>query len=156
VFKEKQFFARSIFITVLTVLMVGPLFWFVTSSLKNPTQFFANPPVWVPIPPHFDNFSSMIRQTRIIVNLAQSMKYALLLSLTVVLSSSFAAYGFSRFRFPGHKLWFTILLATMMVPVQVTTIPLFIIFSRMRLVNTLWPLILPSAFGVAYHIPESV
>lgn len=144
--------SRTVFVTVMTLLMLGPLFWFVTSSLKNAEQFFSNPPVWIPIPPYVQNYSSMIRQTRILGNVVQSLKYALALSVTVVVSSSLAAYGFSRFRFPGRRFWFGILLATMMVPIQVTTIPLFILFSRLDLVNTIWPLVLPNAFGVAYHV----
>ena len=69
-----------------------------------------------------------------------------------MLTSSFVAYGFSRFKFKGRTILFGILLATMMVPNQIMTIPMFITFRNLHWLNSFKPLIIPSAFGVPYYI----
>jgi multiple sugar transport system permease protein len=67
--------------------------------------------------------------------------------LGVLLSSTFVAYGFARFRFPGRDLMFLIMVSTMMIPVQVTMIPTFILFKWMGWIDTFAPLIVPTFFG---------
>jgi len=69
-----------------------------------------------------------------------------------ILSSSFIAYGFARLRFPGRDVLFIILLSTMMLPVMVKLIPMYILFSKLRWVDTFLPLIVPFFFGRAYLI----
>ncbi|HIY56877.1 MAG TPA: carbohydrate ABC transporter permease [Candidatus Tetragenococcus pullicola] len=69
-----------------------------------------------------------------------------------IFSSSFVAYGFARMRYKHKNVFFLILLGTMMLPGQITLIPVFIIFRNLGLYNTLWPLIIPQFFGSAYNV----
>ena len=62
------------------------------------------------------------------------------------------AYGFAKLDFPGKNMWFTLMLATMMVPSQITMIPLFIFYSRLGWINTYYPFILPSFLGSPFFI----
>lgn len=66
----------------------------------------------------------------------------------ILISSSLAAYGFARLRFPGRDALFLILLSTLMLPPQVTIIPIYIFFNRLHWVNTFKPLIIPNYFAV--------
>ncbi|MBC7314799.1 MAG: carbohydrate ABC transporter permease, partial [Chloroflexi bacterium] len=70
----------------------------------------------------------------------------------LVLSSSLVAFAFARIRFAGRDVWFLILLATMMLPAQVTLIPIYLFWSRVKLVNTFWPLIIPEWLTNAYNV----
>jgi len=67
--------------------------------------------------------------------------------LAILLSSSFCAYGFARIRFPGREFWFGLVLATMMVPYVVMLVPQFVIFSRLKWIDTFLPLTVPYFFG---------
>ncbi len=65
----------------------------------------------------------------------------------VMLTSSLCAYGFARLRFPGRNIWFVLVLASIMLPPQVTLIPLYIFFQKLGWLNTFLPLIVPAWFG---------
>ncbi|MDI9259764.1 carbohydrate ABC transporter permease [Alicyclobacillus sendaiensis] len=69
-----------------------------------------------------------------------------------LVSNSFVAYGFARFRFPGRRVLFMLLLATMMVPSQVLLVPQFILFHDLGWINTFLPLTVPSFFGSAFYV----
>jgi multiple sugar transport system permease protein len=81
-----------------------------------------------------------------------SLIYAGVGTVAAVLSSALAAYGFARIRFAGRGFWFTCMLLTLMLPVQVTIIPQYIFFTKVNLVNTFYPLLLPRFFGMAFFI----
>jgi ABC-type glycerol-3-phosphate transport system permease component len=77
---------------------------------------------------------------------------SLFIMIGTVMSNSIVAFAFARLRFPGNRLLFLVVLSTMMLPGQVTMIPLFILFSKLGWVNTYKPLIVPAFFGYAYFI----
>lgn len=127
-----------------------PALWMLSTALKADTQVYANPPVWIPDPLRFDNFSkawSLAPFTRYFFNTAA---YAVTVVLGTVVSCSLAAYGFAKLRFPGRDFLFTILLSTMMIPGMVTLIPQYILFSKLKWVGTYLPLIVPSFFAGAF------
>src|SRR5204863_9888075 len=70
----------------------------------------------------------------------------------VVSSSTCSAYGFARLRFAGRKFWFVLMLLTLMLPVQVQVVPEYIVFSKLGLLNSFWPLLLPRIGGQAFFI----
>jgi len=129
-----------------------PFLFMLSTSLKTLEQVFMWPPQMIPKPITIANYiegwnllptASFYKNTLIVASLNV---------LGTVLSSTLVAYGFARLRFPGRGILFMILLSTMMLPGQVTMIPLYIGFSRLGWVGTLKPLFVPSFFGNAFHI----
>ncbi len=139
--------ARSyVVLLILGVLFMTPFYWMIATALKTETQLFQIPPVWIPNPLAWENFTQVFKEvpfSRFIFN------SAFLVTINVigqVLATTMVAYGFSRFRFPGRDILFVILLATLMIPKTVVLVPQFILFAQLGWVNTYLPLILP-AFG---------
>ena len=129
-----------------------PFLWMLSTALKDPTQVFAQPPVWVPNPVKLDNFYKAVTQVPTLRYLRNTLIITLVPMVAIVLTSSCVAFSFARLEWRGRGLLFAILLSTMMLPGQVTMIPLFLLFHRIGWVNTFKPLIVPSLFGSAYYI----
>lgn len=142
--------------TILLVLGASyllPLYWMMSSALKNDPQVYTVPPVWIPNPMFFENFAAAWKTQPFNLYLFNTVfKYALPVTIGTLLSSSLVAYGFSRIRFRGRDLLFGICLATMMIPFQVTMVPLFIIFKKLGWINTYLPLVAPAFFGNPWFI----
>lgn len=98
------------------------------------------------------NYHTAFQQVPIARYIMTSAALAILNIILVVFASSFAAYAFARIDFPGREFLFAVLLATMMIPGQVTMIPTFLIFKNLGWFNTLLPLWVPAAFGTAFFI----
>lgn len=151
----RRFLGQAITYLVLTTLaafFMIPLYWMLSTALKSRWEVFAWPIQWIPAHIQWSNFSQVV--TRV-----PFWRYAgnttLLVMANVVgqlLAVPLAAYSFARLRFPGRNVLFFVVIATMMIPGQVTMIPLFTIFQRAKLVNTYWPLILPAFGGGAFYI----
>jgi len=137
---------------ILGVAFIIPFFWLLSTSVKPDSQIFVWPPVWIPHPLAFDNYSkglTFVPFDRFTLN---SLVIALGNVVGTVTSCSLSAYGLARIRWPGRNLLFGLLLATIMVPFQVRMIPLFIIFRTLDWIDTLYPLIVPSFFGGAFYV----
>jgi len=144
---------KYLVLVVLAASYALPLYWMVSSAVKNDSQVFTVPPVWVPIPTYWENFwNAWNLYTFNLYVYNTVVKYAIPVTIGTVLSSAFVAYGFSRIRWPGREALFAICLATMMVPGQVTMVPLFIVFKKLNWINSYRPLVIPSFFGSAYFI----
>lgn len=130
-----------------------PLFWMASSAVKNDSQVYTVPPVWLPNPFFPENFLNAWTTYNFNLYAFNTVfRYALPVTIGVTLSSSVVAYGFSRIQWKGRNTLFFICLATMMVPFQVTMVPLFIIFKNFGWVNTFLPLVVPAFFGAPYFI----
>ncbi len=131
-------------------LFIFPLFWTVSTALKSYQQAYSYPPVWIPKPVEWGNFveawTTLPQGFHVFV--LNTYTIAALGTLGTVISCSLVAYGFARFRFRGRGLLFLILLSTMMLPGQVTMIPIFVFWSRLGFVDSFVPLVLPAWFGV--------
>lgn len=130
-----------------------PLFWMVSSALKNDPQVYTVPPVLIPIPAHWNNFIdgwSRLPFTTFAIN--SIVRYTLPVTIATVISSTLVAYGFSRFEWPGRDALFFLCMMTMMVPWQVTMVPLFITFKNLGWINTYRPLVIGAFFGHPYFI----
>lgn len=152
--------ARRSIGTVITYVLLGlgaiaillPFFWMISTSLKPLSHVFRFPPEFIPETILWQNYPDALTQLpfdRYFVNTTIIVIGALLGELIV---SSFVAYAFSRLRWKGRDVLFIVVLATMMLPRQVTLIPEFIIFKELNMLNTFWPLILPSWFGNPFYI----
>ncbi len=145
--------SRQLLWTILVTgaaLFLFPLFWTVTTALKSYEQAQAYPPVWIPDPPQWSNFTEAWRTLPQPFHIFVLNTYAIagLATLGTVISCSLVAYGFARFRFRGRNPLFLLLLSTMMLPGQVTMIPVFVFWSSLGLVDTFVPLVLPSWFAL--------
>ncbi len=130
-----------------------PLFWMVTSAMKETHFIFIQPPQWIPDPFAWDNFP---RAWLGILPFFTFLRNTLVISLgnvvAVVISSSIIAYGFARLQVRESGVLFILVLATMMVPEQVLIIPQFLLYTKLGWVNTWLPLMVPWWFGDAFHI----
>ncbi len=131
-------------------LMIVPFLWMVTTSLKAPGAVLSLPPQILPREPTLESYRRVLE----IVPMARMLANSLIVTSAVVLAQlvtcALAAYAFARMRWRGRETLFLLYLATLMVPLQVTITPLFILMQRLGWVNTYQGLIAPgivSAFG---------
>lgn len=142
----RQFLRYAVLILFGAVFIV-PFLWILSTSLKGNEQIFTIPPQWIPKELHFENYAKIFDRMPFLVYLRNSLFITALTMIGVVGSSSLVAYAFAALRWPGRNTLFYILLATMMLPMQVTMIPVFVIFKEIGWLNTYKPLIVPAFFG---------
>ena len=121
--------------------------------MKDDTQVYTVPPVWVPNPAYPENFGDawgLLNFHQYAINTV--FKYAIPAMLGTLISTSIVAYGFSRIKWPGRDILFAVCLATLMIPAQVRLIPLFVIFKELGWIGTYLPLTVPHFFGNAFFI----
>ena len=130
-----------------SAVFVFPFLWAISGSLKTGYQLEEFPPRFLPDPIQWHNYIEIWE----IVPLARFMWNTVLITMVSmaggIFTASLVAYGFARFQFPGRGVLFAILLGTMMLPAHVTLIPQFVMFSRLKWVDTYLPLTVPSFFG---------
>ena len=115
----------------LAFLFVAPFVWMVSTSLKTGPSSVAVPPVWFPDPMVWKNFPDALTKINFWVSLRNTLFYAVPSVVGTVISCSVVAYGFARIRWPGRDFVFIVLLGTMMLPSQVTFIPLYVIYAKL-------------------------
>lgn len=155
--KKSNFFTTSIlwyiFVSILAFIFLFPLLWIFSTALKTREQLFIYPPNLIPTPIAWDNFGKAMQAMPFLKYLKNTLTIVIFALIGDILSSSIVAYGFSRVEWPGRDVLFLILLGTMMIPYQVTLIPLFILFRKMGWVNTFLPLTVPAFFATsAFHV----
>jgi multiple sugar transport system permease protein len=134
------------------ILMLMPFLWMFSTSLRPSAESYKLPPAWLPTQWHFENYAAVFESTVPFVAFAvNSLKVTLFVVLGQLITCSMAGFAFARLRFPGRDVLFILLLASLMVPYQVTIIPVFIIMKNLGLADNHLSLILiglTSAFGV--------
>jgi len=136
----------------LAIVFMIPLFWMISTSLKARFEVFAYPPEIIPSNIQWGNFSEIFTRVPLARYTLNTMVLVVANIVGQLLAVPLVAYAFARLRFPGRDTIFFIVIATMMVPTQVTLIPLYSLYQRLGLVDTYWPLILPSFFGNPFFI----
>src|SRR5690606_33236647 len=135
-------------LTVFGVFMLAPLVWLVSESLTKATSAFYLPPSWIPRDFTLENFASMAE----LIPFGKMFLNSVIVSVTAtagaLLVSLMAAYAFSRLRFRFRDRLFALMLAALMVPMQMTIIPVFFLMRNLGLVDTLGSLILPALINV--------
>ncbi|MGE5597848.1 MAG: carbohydrate ABC transporter permease [Bacteroidota bacterium] len=137
-----KWYARGLLYTVLiagAVAFMVPFVWMLSISVKSPANLAKYPIEFWPAKPMWSNYLEVWRRADVPRYMLNSAFLSTLYACLVVTTSSLAAYGFARHRVRIKNLFFTIVLATMMIPGMVTTIPQFVIFHRLGLLNTYWP-----------------
>ena len=135
-----------------TATLCVPLVWMVLTSLKSPEQIHSAPYSWWPNPWCWQNYAEAMTVIPFFRYLANSLLLCLGSVLGTLVSCSLVAYGFARLRWPGRDLLFGLLIATMLLPWQVTMVPRFLVIRELGLYDSLWALILPKFFGEAFYI----
>lgn len=133
-------------------LMVFPFLWTIGSSLKNMTQIFALPPVWFPNPIVWQNYLDSLQAMPFGRAYWNSFYITIIVVVCQLFTGSMAAYAFAKLRFKGSEALFLMFLATMMIPKQVTMIPLYLIMDKLDWLNTHLPLIIPGALFNAFAV----
>lgn len=130
-----------------SLIMLMPFVWMISSSLKLETRVFEFPPQLIPDPVVWNNYVEALIYKPFGIYLKNTMIIVALNEVAILFSASYCAYGFARVRFPGREFWFGVVLATMMLPGVVTMIPTFIIFSKLKWIDTFLPMTVPFFFG---------
>jgi multiple sugar transport system permease protein len=148
---KSAFLMKKTFVLFLLVLFalffILPFLWIISTSLKGDTQIFAIPPVWIPDVLHWDNYLKVFDRMPFFIYLKNSVFISVVTIAGTLFSSSLVAYSFACLNWPGRDGLFVFVLATMMLPMQVTMIPLFVLFKEIGWLNTFLPLTIPAFFG---------
>lgn len=141
-----------IILVAVALAYIVPFIWLISGSLKSNTELFADPPVWIPAKLQWANYVTAFQQFPFLLYLRNTLYICAMAIIGGVLSNSLVAYGFSRIEWKGRDTLFIIVLATMMLPFQVTMIPLFVLFQKFGWIGSFKPLVIPAFFGNAYFI----
>lgn len=152
--RRRRLSARALLYVLLTVMaipFVFPIWWMVTSSFKTVNDILAFPPSLVPLHPTLRGYSQAFSFQPFAEQYFNSIYISVIVTVVTVVISAMAGYGFARIRFPGQNLLFLVVLAGLLVPSEVSIVPLFQMFNKWGMINTSWPLLLGTSFG-AYSV----
>ena len=139
-----------IILFMLSIIIIAPMVWTFSTSLRTGSDSFTVPPKWLPTDLALENYAQVFEKVPFGRQILNSVLITWGTVVGQLFSAALAGYAFARLEFKGRELLFWIVLATMMIPIQAVVIPVFIFLRNMGLVDTLWSLILPAvptAFG---------
>jgi multiple sugar transport system permease protein len=134
-------------LVVICATMVTPLLWMVSTSLKSNVELYRYPLVWIPEKLLWKNYSDVLAAIPLGKFFFNSVFVATVVTLLQLCACAMGAYAFARLHFKGKDVIFLFYLATVMIPGQVTMIPMFLVFSSIRAIDTYWALIIPGIFS---------
>lgn len=139
------------FVYVLLVFVTGtmllPFIWMVCTSLKNNSELYTYPLTWIPEKLMWSNYADVMAAAPFGRFMFNSFFVAFIVTFLQLIACAMGAYAFSRIRFPGRDKIFLLYMGTMMIPHQVTIVPMFLAFSSLKLIDTYWALIIPGIFS---------
>lgn len=133
-----------------SIIILAPVVWTLSTSLRTPAQSFSVPPQWIPLRPDWSNYFDVFQRVPFATYVVNSFVVTGAIVLGQLVTASLAGYAFARLNFPFRNALFWLVMATVMVPLQATIIPVFVLISSLGLADTLASLILPAlptAFG---------
>jgi multiple sugar transport system permease protein len=130
------------------MVAVTPFLWMISTSFKSGGGIFAYPPQWIPQDPTLEWYRQLFRDVDFLLHFKNSLVVSVATTLFNLFFCSLAGYAFAKLRFVGRDKLFTLLMATLMIPGQITMIPVFLFLKRLGLLNTYWGLILPASVGI--------
>lgn len=151
---KKSIVISYVILAFATLIVLLPFLWMLVSSFKSQRELFAYPPTFFPSVWKWENYKKALSVGSIsfFQMFLNSMKVTIPVVVLNITFSSLAAYAFARISFPHRKLIFMLFISSLMIPAAVVMIPRFMFFTNLKLIDTYWPLILPSAFGTAFSI----
>ncbi|MDQ0709868.1 MULTISPECIES: carbohydrate ABC transporter permease [Arthrobacter] len=141
---------RIVILAIAAVFTIGPVLWTLSTSLRLPSESFNLPPSFIPWNPDFTSYAQVFKQLNMGLLVLNSALVTGLVALGQMASAALAGYAFAQLEFKGKSALFSVILATMMVPLQVTIVPVFLLIRGMGISDTLLALIIPAiptAFG---------
>jgi multiple sugar transport system permease protein len=133
-------------------LFLFPFIWLILTSFKSASEIVKIPPTLLPTVWQWENYTLAVTKIPFFRYMFNTLILFGLKALGAAISCSLAAYGFAVLKWPGRDAVFLLVLATMMLPFQVTMVPLYIVWTRLGLVGTYAPLVIPSWLGYAFSI----
>lgn len=145
---KKRLSAAAYYIAgaLIAVLAAIPFLWMITTSLKARGALMSIPIEWIPKEPTLTAYVKVFSRFPFFRTIGNSLFISVTYTLITLLSASMAAFAFAKLDFPRADTLLKVFLATMMIPTQVTMIPLFVVMNKMQLINTYSSVILPSIF----------
>lgn len=134
-------------LSILALLTLVPFFWMISSSFKANNAVFSIPIQWIPKEWHPENYTEIWQRIPLLTFFKNTAFLSIIITLIQLLTSSFAAYGFSKMSFKGRDALFLAYIGTIAIPWQSYMIPQFIMMRQFHLTDTLWSLVLLQAFG---------
>jgi multiple sugar transport system permease protein len=147
----KRFLAHVVLISM-GIFFMAPFFWMLSTSLKPLTQVFIYPPEWIPRPFQWSNYLDAMTYIPFWTYWNNTLFIALTSTIGVIFSCPIVGYSIARLQWAGKNALFIMTIAVMMIPGQVTMVPLFLIFRELGWLGTPLPLIVPHFFGVPFYI----
>ncbi|MDP4200452.1 MAG: carbohydrate ABC transporter permease [Bacteroidota bacterium] len=141
---------RYILLGLTGVLILAPFLWMIATSLETPETLTVFPPRLLPAPPRFSNYSDVFQRLPIGQFFYNSVKISVLGTIGELFAASLAAFAFARMEFRGKNWLFAIVISTMMIPFQVTMVPVYIIMRYLGWLDSHASLIIPHFFGGAF------
>lgn len=137
-----------LFLILLTLLVLFPIYWIFRSSLMSNAELYAYPPAFTPPNWRFENYAETLKEFPFWMYLKNSFTIIVPAVLGATVTATMGGYAFARLRFRGKKILFTMCVGSMLLPGMVTLIPQYLGWTRiLRLSGTYWPLILPHFCG---------
>ncbi|MCB5239594.1 carbohydrate ABC transporter permease [Niallia circulans] len=147
---------RKLFVLFLlltgSIIILSPLFWMISTSLKSPAEIAQYPPSLIPKEFHFSNYIEAWKTAAFTRWTMNTVFIAVFVTIGNVLVNSLIAYAFAKIPFKGKNILFILVISTMLIPGFVTLVPQYILFSKLGWLNTYLPLIVPAFLGSAFFI----
>jgi len=143
--------ARYLILIIGAIVILFPIIWAISSSFKSNIEVLKIPVQWIPKEMKWENYSTPFKERPIARYFLNSIVAAGFVTISNLFFSSMAGYGFSKFNIPGKKWLFLFVLSTLMVPIQVIIVPLYLIVNHLGWINSYQGLIVPlmvNGFGV--------
>ena len=160
----KKIFLYS-FLIVTSLLTLIPFFWMLGASFMFDGSSSVFPPIFIPDPVTFNQYKVLFERLNIAQNFFNSLLLSTMVTIVSLVFNSMAGYAFAKYRFGGKKILFNLLLSSMIIPSQVTMLPLFLLLKSMGFINTYMAIIIPglaNIFGIflirqyCISIPDSL
>jgi len=154
-----------LFLSISGILTIAPFIWMISASLMADGHASVYPPRFFPDVVTLIQFQTLFTRLNTLSNFTNSLILSILVTTVSLLFNSMAGYAFAKFRFSGKDKLFTILLSSMIIPAQVTMLPLFLMLKQMGFINTYMAIVIPglaNIFGIflirqyALSIPDSL
>lgn len=145
--------AVNLILIIFSIIIAMPFFWMITNSLKTKAEIWAKPPVLFPAVPQWQNFKDALGDGYLMMYTFNSLIYAVVGTIIVLINSAMFAYALTHIRMKGKTVFFTIIMVTYIMPSAVTNVPSYIILSKMKLIDTRVGLIIScsaSIFSIFY------
>ena len=130
-------------LTLLALVSLTPLWWMIVTAFKRPEMVLKFPPQFLPVPPTLANFAEIFKLQHLLRWLLNTGIISVSVTGGSVFLASMAGYSLAKKRFPGDRVILWIYIGSMMIPAQVTLVPLYMLVQKMKMIDTYWALILP-------------